>query len=473
MTLAFRGISKRYGGVQALDDASFDVAPGEVHALAGANGAGKSTLMKILAGLVAPDDGEIMLAGCSVRIRSPLEAHRLGIGLIPQEITLCENLSVAENMYLGRYDWLNRGRLETSAREALTNLGVSLDPSVPVSKLSVAQKQLVQIARSLAYSPKILALDEPTSSLSESDVESLFAVLQRLRSRGVTMLFVTHRLKEIQAIADRVTVLRDGRVVSTLPASTERQELVRLMAGRDVPLGRSPSAAGNELMTVSNVRGISFVLRRGEILGCFGLVGAGRTELAQAIFGIEPDPHGEIRLEGRRVTIDSPRDAIGHGVGLVPEDRRLQGLFLNMAILPNVAMASMPAGPLSPATERSRAAGEIERLRIRCTGPDQGVGQLSGGNQQKVVLARWLETQPRVLILDEPTKGIDVAAKAEIQTIVRTLALNGTGILLISSELEEIQQMSDRILVFREGRITGEFAGGAAADSDLMAKAAL
>ena len=479
MSLAFRSISKRFGGIQALRDVSFEVAPAEVHAVVGANGAGKSTLLKILTGVVLPDEGEVLLDGRPVRIPSPRAAHELGIGLVPQETTLCENLSIAENVHLGRHAWLRPEAIEADTRGRLREVGLETDPSLPVSRLSVGQKQLVQIVRALVFEPKVLALDEPTASLSEGEVEHLFRILRELKSRGVTLFFVSHRLKEIQAIADRATVLRDGRFVATVPArETPREELVRHMAGREVSVERRSSAAtADEALSVRDLSGtgfrdVSFSVRKGEVLGLFGLVGAGRTEVARALFGIDPAVSGEIRAEGVPLRIRSPQDAVAAGIGLVPEDRKLQGLVLSMRIAPNVSLASLErlstGGLISAGRERAMVDGFIEKLRIRCSGPDQPVRELSGGNQQKVVLAKWLDTRPRVLILDEPTKGVDVAAKAEIQTIVRQLAGAGTAVILISSELEEVRQMADRILVFRAGRVAGEVAGEGAADAQLM-----
>jgi ABC-type sugar transport system ATPase subunit len=474
--LSFLRISKSYGGIHAVRDVSVDVAPAEIHALVGANGAGKSTLLKILSGVVAPDEGELLLDGRPLAIHSPHHAHKLGIGLVPQETTLCENLSIAENIFLGTYRWLRPTLLEAEARRRLHDLGLDYDPSLPVSRLSVAQKQLVQIVRALAFEPKVLALDEPTSSLSEGEVEVLFRILRDLKARGVTLLFVSHRLKEIQAISDRATVMRDGRCVATVDArSTPREELVRHMAGREVAVDRSGAAAiGDEVLSVRDVLGATFSVRKGEVLGWFGLVGAGRTELARALFGIDP-AGGEIRIEGQAVRIAGPRDAIAHGIGLVPEDRKLQGLILKMPLGANVSLASLPRlsrfGAVSAAREQGVVLEYIEKLRIRCAGAWQAAGELSGGNQQKVVLAKWLETRPKVLILDEPTKGVDLAAKAELQAIVRELARGGTAVILISSELEEVRQMADRILVFRAGRVAGEFPGAGASDQQLMSAA--
>ncbi|HZE95710.1 MAG TPA: sugar ABC transporter ATP-binding protein [Planctomycetota bacterium] len=474
--LSFRGISKSYGGIHAVRGVSFDVAPGEIHALVGANGAGKSTLLRILSGIVAPDEGEILLDGNPVRIGSPHGAHRLGIGLVPQETTLCENLSIAENIFLGTYAWLRPAALEADAKRRLHALGLDYDPASTVSRLSVAQKQLVQIVRALAFEPKVLALDEPTASLSEGEVEVLFRILRDLKARGVTQLFVSHRLKEIQAISDRATVMRDGGKVATVDAkTTPREELVRHMAGREVTVDRGAAAAiGDEVLSVRDLRGVSFKVHRGEVLGWFGLVGAGRTEVARALFGIDP-ARGGIRVGGRDVVFTGPRDAIAQGIGLVPEDRKLQGLILKLEIGHNISLASLGRlstfGVVSASRERGMVASSIERLKVRCSGAEQLVSELSGGNQQKVVLSKWLETRPKVLILDEPTKGVDLAAKAELQSLVRELAREGTAVILISSELEEIRQMADRILVFKAGRVAGEFPGAGATDQQLMSAA--
>ena len=474
--LSFRGISKSYGGIHALRSVGFDVAPGEIHALVGANGAGKSTLLKILSGVVAPDEGEILLGGHPVRIDSPHGAHVLGIGLVPQETMLCENLSIAENIFLGSYRWLRPSVLEADARRRLHDLGLEYDPAAAVSRLSVAQKQLVQIVRALAFEPEVLALDEPTACLSEGEVAVLFRILRDLRSRGVTILFVSHRLKEIQEISDRATVLRDGKWVATLDAkATPRDELVRHMAGREVSIDRGKAASiRGEALSVQDLRGVSFRVHQGEVLGWFGLVGAGRTELARALFGIDP-ARGGIRIGGLPVEVAAPRDAIAQGIALVPEDRKLQGLVLKLGVGHNISLASLGRlsrwGAVSAARERTLVAASIEKLKIRCSGAWQLVGQLSGGNQQKVVLSKWLQTRLKVLILDEPTKGVDLAAKAELQAIVRELAREGTAVILISSELEEIRQMADRILVFKAGRLVGEFPGPGATDQELMSLA--
>ncbi|HVR86218.1 MAG TPA: sugar ABC transporter ATP-binding protein, partial [Planctomycetota bacterium] len=362
------------------------------------------------------------------------------------------------------------------ARRRLHDLGLDYDPGSTVSRLSVAQKQLVQIVRALAFEPQVLALDEPTASLSEGEVAVLFRILRGLQGRGVTILFVSHRLKEIQEISDRATVLRDGEWVATLDAkATPRGELVRHMAGREVAIDRGTAAAiGEEALSVQDLLGVSFRVHRGEVLGWFGLVGAGRTEVARALFGIDP-ARGEIRIGGHPVVIAAPGDAIAQGIALVPEDRKLQGLVLKLGIGHNISLASLGRistfGAVSASRERALVAASIEKLKVRCSGAAQLAGQLSGGNQQKVVLSKWLQTRPKVLILDEPTKGVDLASKAELQAIVRGLAREGVAVILISSELEEIRQMADRILVWKAGRIVGEFPGPGATDQELMGAA--
>ncbi|MFN3486619.1 MAG: sugar ABC transporter ATP-binding protein, partial [Planctomycetota bacterium] len=363
--LEFRGIAKRFGGVRALRGVSFSVSGGEVHAVLGANGAGKSTLLKILTGLVAPDEGEILLGGRPLRVRSPQEAHERGIGLVPQETTLFGNLSIAENLFLGR-GWGSPGAMAREARRRLSELGLDVDPLLPVERLSVARKQLVQIARALAFEPRVLALDEPTASLSEGEAEALFGILRKLRARGVTILFVSHRLKEVRAIADRATVLRDGEVAGTLRfPEASKEEIVRLLTGGTAaaeteeaaraPVRRSDGPAVLEARGLGGrgFRGLSFSLRRGEVLGWFGLVGAGRSGAARALFGIDPAEEGEIRVEGRRVRIRSPQDAVALGLGLVPEDRKTEGLVLSMSVAENLTLASLPRlgrwGAVAPA----------------------------------------------------------------------------------------------------------------------------
>jgi ABC-type sugar transport system ATPase subunit len=485
--LQFAGVSKHFDGVLALDGVSFDVARGEVHAVMGENGAGKSTLMKILAGALRRDAGEIRLDGRPEAIPTPLDAHRLGIGIVHQEALVCDNLTVAENLFLGRPElsrgWrpVRFGPLRERARELFARLEHPIDPDAPVGTLSVALKQLVQIARALACDARLLILDEPTASLSDHEADVLFRILRGLRERGITILYVSHRLPEIRALADRATVLRDGRFVGTARvAETAAAELVRMMVGRDVefePVRTAPPAAAPRLEVEGLSRAgvfedISFAVRPGEIVGCFGLVGSGRTEAARAVFGLDPFDRGTVRLDGHPVRIRSPRHAVSLGIGLLPEDRKGQGAILGMALGKNVTLAALPqlapAGWIRGGPERETVDGAIERLRIRTAGPAQEVRELSGGNQQKAVLAKWLAIRPGVLILDEPTKGIDIGAKTEIHRLIGELSAQGIAVLLISSELPEVLAVAHRILVFHEGRIVRELARGEADEENVM-----
>ena len=473
--LEVRDVSKRFPGVQALDKACLDVNPGEVLALVGENGAGKSTLMKILSGVYEPDSGTILMGGEQVTPRDPVRARDdLGISIIYQELNLALNLSVAENIYLGRFPtrrgFVQFDRLYRQAEDFLDLLGADLDPRASVSRLSVAQRQMVEVAKAISYQCKLLIMDEPTSALTTRETETLFEVTNGLREKGVGIIFITHRLDEIFDIADRVTVLRDGKTVGTCPMDqVDRPAVVRMMVGRDLSeifvaketeIG-APLLEVRHLSTPSLLRDISFDLRKGEILGLFGLLGAGRTDLARALFGAEPTRSGEVRLDGQPVVVRSPADATKVGLGYVPEDRKLHGLVLPMTVRENVTLAVLRE--LSRATlvrsseERRLTDGFINDLDIRTPGREQRVNNLSGGNQQKVVVAKWLANKPKVLILDEPTRGIDVGAKAEVHAIMARLAEQGVGILMISSELPEVLGMSDRILVMHEGRVTGEF----------------
>ncbi|MGE0281910.1 MAG: sugar ABC transporter ATP-binding protein [Rhizobiaceae bacterium] len=467
------GITKSFVGVKVLKDVSFDVRPGEVHALLGENGAGKSTLIKILSGLYTPDAGTITIDGKEQKFSSTRDATAAGIATVYQELLLFPELSVAENVFLGNYprtaagiiDW---AKVRSRTRELLDSLDTpDLDVDAKVLTLSVAQRQRVEIAKALSKDARILIMDEPTASLVESDVQRLMDVVRQLRSRGVGIIYVSHRMPEIFALADRVTVLRDGAFVATKDiGEVTEAKLISLMVGRDieslfpkvdVPIGETVLEVKN-LNHGRHVRDISFVLRKGEILGVAGLVGSGRTELALTLFGMTPATAGEIVLNGKQVAIRSPIQARDLGIAYVPEDRGLQGLVKPMAIRKNVTMATIEKVSngifIRAAEEAKRTAAAIKRLGVRCRDGDQPVGQLSGGNQQKVVIAKWLETHPRVLILDEPTRGVDVGAKSEIHTIMGELVKQGVAILMISSELPEVIGMSDRILVMSGGRIT-------------------
>ncbi len=471
----FSGITRRFPGVVALDDVSFDVARGAVHAVCGENGAGKSTLGRILSGIQHADAGEILLEGERVAFANPREAMARGVAMVHQELAFCENLSVAENLLLSRlpsrWGFVQRGSLQRDAQALLADVGASgIDPARGMSTLSIAEQQVVQIAAAVAAGAKVVVFDEPTSSLGEGEAEQLFTLIAELKRRGVTMLYVSHRMPEIFRLCDSITVLRDGRHVSTrLTSDTSETELVREMIGR--PLGQyfgdhSRVAAGEELLRVEGLSSprrfhdVTFSLRRGEVLGLAGLVGAGRSEVAQAIFGLDPEATGRVRVRGDEVTIGSPREAMEHGVGLVPEDRKKQGLVLGMASRENTTLASLGSlavrGWIDRNRERDMAASYFERLRVRANVMDVPAVTLSGGNQQKLVIAKWLAAQSEILLLDEPTRGVDVGAKAELHAWIDKLAAEGAAVLLISSELPELLNLSTRIIVLRGGRMVAE-----------------
>ena len=470
--VALRGVSKSFVGIRVLKDVDFDVQPGEVHALLGENGAGKSTLIKILAGVHEPDGGVIQIGNQEFSALTPRDANKGGIATVYQELLLFPELTVAENVFLGHaprtflrtLDW---SLMRRRSRQLLDSLdSTDLDVDAKVGTLSVADRQRVEIAKALSQDAKVLIMDEPTAALADADVKRLMAVVKRLRDRGVGIVYVSHKLPEIFELADRVTVLRDGALIGTRPiGEVTEQSLVTMMVGREIDqlFPKHKPHAGETILKVTDlsfgdrVRDISFELRRGEILGVAGLVGSGRTELALTIFGVTPATWGAIEIDGRPVTISSPKQARNLGIAYVPEDRGLQGLVKPMTIGQNISMASMHNIAngifIDFAAEAKRAAASITKLGIRARGPEQVVGQLSGGNQQKVVLGTWLETEPRILIMDEPTRGIDVGAKAEIYALMGRLAQQGMAILMISSELPEVLGMSDRILVMHGGRL--------------------
>lgn len=490
-TLEAIGISKRFPGVHALDDVSLSVVPGEVHAVVGENGAGKSTLMKILAGAQGPDSGSIMVDGQPVTIESPRAAQDLGISIIYQELSLVDALSVGENVFLGDLPTRNGGdwRVDWPAvwrgsAEILERVGLRIRPQTLVRNLSVAQKQMVEIARALARNVRVLILDEPTSSLSERETEKLFEIINGLKHRGVGIVYISHRLGEVFRIAQRVTVLRDGKVVGTLPVEEASEELlVRMMVGRDLS-HLFTQARSTEAPVRLEVRGLSrrgalhdidLTVRGGEIVGLAGLVGAGRTELARCLFGADRFDHGQMLLDGAPVKVRTPGDAVDLGIALVPEDRKLQALILGMTVRENMSLPMLDrlGSPFVPPRGRERAlVGEyIKSMQIRTPHMEQRVAALSGGNQQKVVIARWLATKPKVLILDEPTRGIDVGAKAEVHALIARMAESGVAILMISSELPEILGMSHRVLVMRGGRIVADMPREEATEEGIMAAA--
>jgi ribose transport system ATP-binding protein len=468
-------IDKRFPGVHALRAVDFDLRAGEVHALMGENGAGKSTLMKCLSGVYQPDGGRILIDGAEVRLGSPKAAQDLGIGIIHQELALMKDLNVAQNIWIGREPRLRFGRLDerrlnADAAAIFHAMSVSMDPAAPVAGLSIARQQMVEIAKALSYRSRILIMDEPTAALNDAEIAELFTIIRRLRAEGVGIVYISHKMDEIKRIADRVTVMRDGAFVGTVEAAeTPISRIIAMMVGRELTdeTVSVPDLSGAEVaLEVRGIRrgrelrDISFDVKRGEILGFAGLMGAGRTEVARAIFGADPRDGGEILVHGRAVDIRSPEDAVRAGIGYLSEDRKHFGLALGMDVRANVAMASLTRytdrlGRIDDARLGEIAKGYIDSLRIRTPSDRQEVRLLSGGNQQKVVIAKWLLRDCDILIFDEPTRGIDVGAKAEIYRLLNDLAAQGRAIIVISSELPEVLRLSHRIAVMCEGRLTG------------------
>lgn len=489
--LKLEGISKTFPGVRALHNVHMEVRRGEVHALLGENGAGKSTLMKILSGAYTRDSGEIYWEGRPIEIRTPKEAQDLGIGIIYQEFNLVPQLSIAENVWISRepfrhrrLQWLDWKEMRRRTQVLLDELHLPLDPKRPVAGLGVAQQQMVEIAKALSLDAKLLIMDEPTSALTDAEIHQLFAAIRRLKARGVAVVFISHHMDEVFEICDRGTVLRDGEYIATVDlADKTEDDIIRLMVGRnlDQQYPKVPARRGREALRVEglNRKGvlhdINFSAYTGEILGIAGLVGAGRTELMRAIFGADPIDSGRITIFGMEINIKSPQMAIRSGMGLLPEDRKQQGLVLMLSVLHNMSLASLDRLTsrmlLRLADERKQAAGFVERLRIATPGVNQQVQFLSGGNQQKVVLAKWLASQSKILIFDEPTRGIDVGAKVEVYNLMNNLVANDVAVIMVSSEMPELLGMSDRILVMHEGRITAEFSRGEATQEKILAAA--
>jgi ribose transport system ATP-binding protein len=474
--LELRGIHKRFPGVHALRGVGLEVRAGEVVALLGENGAGKSTLMKIVGGVEQPDQGEVRIDGSATVIRDVQAATARGIALIHQELNLLDNLDVAGNVLLGREPvrggvlrLIDRGRMRESVRPYLAQLGLDVPPETPVASLSIAQQQLVEIAKALSLDARLLVMDEPTSSLTLAETARLHEVVAALRTRGVAVIYITHRLGEVKTIADRAVVLRDGANAGALaPEELTHDNMIRLMVGRDLDTTRQPGHAegARDYFTVDALRtrrypqhAVSFGVARGEILGVAGLVGAGRSEVARAIAGVEPPIAGTITLDGATVPIAEPADAIGRGVFLVPEDRRGAGLVVASSIRENVSLPALrrysTCGLVSETREREAVGTVCRQLQVKAPSIEVATATLSGGNQQKVALAKWLALGPRVLIVDEPTRGIDVGAKAEIYRLLRDLARQGVSIVVISSDMEEVLLLSDRVAVMSEGRLTG------------------
>lgn len=502
--LSFHQISKNFGGVRALDDVTFDIAPNSIHAIAGENGAGKSTLMKIAAGVHGPDGGALSLGGRRIAIASPRHARDLGIALVPQEPALCLELSVAENLNLGqqpnRFGFVQRGVGRERAIAALRRAALEVSLEAPVRQLSPAQRHLLQIARALAQDARILILDEPTAALSEGEAQTLFARLRVLKEDGVTILYISHRLPEIFALCDAVTTLRDGRHVATQPISDITPEgIVAQMVGRELQSEEQETAAQitasahdsahseaaprlrvENLSRAGRFRDVSFEVREGEIVGLAGLVGSGRSEVARCIFGLDALDAGRMWLGEKPYAPRSPRDAIRAGLALVPEDRRAQGLVMSLSVRENLALPSLAAGlsglssggAVRRGAERQAVQGCISDLAIKTASSEAAVNTLSGGNAQKVVIGKWLTARPELLIVDEPTQGVDVGAKAQVHRLLRDLAARGFSVLMVSSDLPEVLHLSHRILVMREGRLAGELPNGTSAE-DVMRLATL
>lgn len=487
--LELKNISKSFSGVEVLHGVSFALRPGEVHALLGENGAGKSTLVKIMTGVHQPDGGEILLDDKPVHFSDTYQTRRAGITAIYQELSLFPDLNVAENIFVGcqpvttggRIDWR---KLYADAGKLLHSLGVELDLRQKARNLSIAQQQMVEIARAFSLNARILIMDEPTSSLTLNEVADLFRLVRRLRQDGTAIIFISHRLEELYEIADRVTVLRDGTYVDTKSMKeVTRDQLIRMMVGRTISnlFPKQDVKAGDVVLKVQNLtrvgsfHDINFELRQGEILGIAGLVGAGRTNVARAIFGVEPATSGRIYLDGRQVRITSPQQAIALGLAYVPEDRQLHGLIPAMNITSNISLPTLhqfaSRGWMQDRLERKATFEAARQMEVRANNIWQFARELSGGNQQKVVLAKWLATKPRILILDEPTRGIDVGTKAAVHALMSKLASEGLAILMISSELPEVLGMSDRILVMREGHMTAEFTRAEATQENIIAAA--
>ncbi|MFJ8003381.1 sugar ABC transporter ATP-binding protein [Streptomyces fagopyri] len=489
--LRIEGIRKTFPGVVALDSVDFDLRRGEVHVLLGENGAGKSTLIKMLSGAYQPDSGRVLVDREEVRIHGAQDSERLGIATIYQEFNLVPDLTVAENIFLGRqprrYGLIDRGTMETEAAALLERVGVNVSPRARVRELGIARLQMVEIAKALSLDARVLIMDEPTAVLTSEEVEKLFTIVRRLREDGVGIVFITHHLEEIAALGDRVTVIRDGKSVGQVPASTPEDELVRLMVGRSIeqqyPRERpeAGTAAGPALLAVEGLtrdgvfHDVSFEVRAGEVVGIAGLVGAGRTEVVRAVFGADPYDKGAVKVAGAQLRRHDVNAAMRAGIGLVPEDRKGQGLLLDASVEENLGLVTMRtathAGLVDLRGQRVAAARIAEQLGVRMAGLAQHVRTLSGGNQQKVVIGKWLLADTKVLILDEPTRGIDVGAKVEIYQLVNELTAAGAAVVMISSDLPEVLGMSDRVLVMAQGRIAGELSAAEATQDSVMALA--
>lgn len=488
--LEMRGIVKEFPGVKALKQVDFSLSSGEIHALLGENGAGKSTLMKVLSGVYNKDAGEIWLSGEAVELSGPRQAQEIGIGIIHQELNLIPELTVMENIFLGRepqshLGFVDKKSMYANAQAILQQLGSGIRPDAMIADLSIGAQQMVEIAKALSYQTRILIMDEPTAALTERETEALFAIIRQLAAKGVAIVYISHRMEELFALSDRITVMRDGSYVGTVTtAGASFDQLVKMMVGREITerFPKISAGVGREVLRVEGLKrtgvlhDISLSVRAGEIVGLAGLMGAGRTELARAIFGADRIDSGTVLVEGEKKSIYSPADAIQAGMGLITEDRKHEGLVLSMTVGENISLTALQAVCrqtfIDTSAEKNLIRQYIDKLKIRTPHANKAVRDLSGGNQQKVVIAKWLSNKPKILIMDEPTRGVDVGAKAEIYHIMNMLISEGVGILMISSELPEILGMSDRVLVMARGRITGELAIAEATQEKIMAFAA-
>lgn len=489
LLLKMAGIEKSFPGVHALNQAQFELRAGEVHALVGENGAGKSTLMKILSGIYSKDAGSVRYQGKEVEITSPRAAQHLGISMIHQELNLMNHLTLAQNVFVGREPrqplrfMLDEVKINAQTQALFDSMHLRLDPRTLAAELTVAKQQMVEIAKALSFNSQVLIMDEPTAALTESEIDELFRIIRQLRSKGVGIVYISHRLEELKQISDRITVMRDGHYVDTVDAKKVTiDQIIGMMVGRaiyesspEVPEQPNQAVvlAVRGLSRGTAIRDVSFVLKKGEILGFAGLMGAGRTEVARAIFGADPIDSGEIFVKGRRTAIQSPRDAVRHGIGYLSEDRKRYGLAVGLSVEANIVLASFEQfvgslGVVDDSKVRSIAGRYVDLLSIKTPGIQQMVRNLSGGNQQKVVIGKWLTADTEILIFDEPTRGIDVGAKSEIYRLLNELAHAGKSIIMISSELPEILRMSHRIVVMCEGRITGELAAAEATQEKIM-----
>lgn len=474
LLIEVEGVRKTFPGVVALDNASFRLRPGTVHALMGENGAGKSTLMKILAGVQPPDKGVFRLRGRDIALKSPLDALEQGIAMIHQELNLMSYMSVAENIWirrepLNRLGMVDHGRMNQMTRDLLQQLSIDLDPESNIIDLSISERQMVEIAKAVSYDSDVLIMDEPTSALTEHEVAHLFRIIRELRAAGKGIIYITHKMNELSEIADEVTVFRDGRYIGCMQTERlERDEIIRMMVGREVTdmFPKEPAKIGDVALKVQGLTldgvfsDVSFEVRQGEILGVAGLIGSGRSNVAETLFGVTPASSGSITIFGKEVRVDSPQVAMAQGMAFLTEDRKDTGCFLNLSILENMQIAVLNDDHMTAGFVRQKAINELcenmsATLRVKAPGLYERVENLSGGNQQKVLIGRWLLTNPRILILDEPTRGIDVGAKAEIHRLVSRLAGQGVAVIMISSELPEVLGMSDRIMVMHGGRVTG------------------